>query len=124
MRAFFLGTLRSYERYIPLISRLLFGHVELALRGIGNDITDRRSFDEGGEEGLPVWDVKEGEAGAHLLPQIALGVLGAQRLLKEEAAMRLNLVDGKSQHHQQGEVSGQMGHGHARSYTRKGSLDS
>ena len=73
---FFLGTPRSYESYILPISRLLFLRVESALRGIGNDITDRRSVDESRKELLPVSDVKESEAGPHLLPQVALGLLG------------------------------------------------
>ena len=73
---FFRGTHRSYAGYILPVSRRLFPRVESALRGIGNDVTDRRSVDESRKELLPVADIKEREGGAHLLPQVGLGVLG------------------------------------------------
>ena len=57
----------------------------------------------------PVLEVKGNEEGAHFLPQIPLGMmLGLPGLLKEGASVGLELVDGKGQHHQQGEIAGQL----------------
>ena len=82
---------------LPPISRLLFRRFESVLGRIGNNSIQRRSVDESGKEVLPVLNVKRNEESAHFLPQVGLGMLGAQRLLKKDATVRLDLVDGKGQ---------------------------
>ncbi len=80
----------------------------LMLRGVGYEIMPPVSFDNGEKEQFPILDIKKLEEVAHLLPQADLGVLALMRLLKQWTAQGLDLVDQKGQHHQKGEVGGQM----------------